>query len=119
MTRNFLILSLLAVLSSPSHAQTISKIGLRQSQPELMRNHLKLGGKNASGESVAFTNLYMEQNGHPVVPVRGEFHYVRTPEAEWDQSLKKIKAAGVNIVSTYVFWNVHEETEGKTARKHS
>ena len=78
-----------------------------------MRDHLRLGGKNASGESVSFNSLYMEENGHPVVPVMGEFHYVRTPEAEWDQSLKKIKAAGVNIVSTYVFWNVHEETEGK------
>ena len=81
-------------------------------QPELMRDHLSSAAKTR-GESIAFNNLYMEQNGHPVVPVMGEFHYVRTPEAEWDQSLKKIKAAGVNIVSTYVFWNVHEETEGK------
>jgi beta-galactosidase len=115
MTRISLILSLFAVLlfSRGSGAQTVSKIDIRQSQPEIMRDHLRLGGKNASGESLSFNSLYMEENGHPVVPVMGEFHYVRTPEAEWDQSLKKIKAAGVNIVSTYVFWNVHEETEGK------
>ncbi len=91
MTRFFLILSLLLVLLSPGSAQTVCKIDIRQAQPEVMRDHLRLGGKNGSGESVSFNSLYMEENGHPVVPVMGEFHYVRTPEAEWDQSLKKSK----------------------------
>src|SRR5262249_47172266 len=43
----------------------------------------------------------------------GEFHYVRYPREYWDESLKKMKAGGISIVATYVFWNVHEQTEGR------
>src|SRR5690606_25654903 len=31
----------------------------------------------------------------------------------WDESIKKMKAGGITIIPTYVFWNLHEEEEGK------
>ena len=102
-----------ALFAGIAAGQNVSRLDIRHDEPKLIRDQLQLGGKNPQGDSIAFNNLYMEQNGVPVVPLMGEFHYVRTPNAEWDQSLKKIKASGVGIVSTYVFWNVHEETEGK------
>lgn len=102
-----------ALVAGVATGQNVSRLDIRHDEPKLLRDQLQLGGKNPQGDSISFNNLYMEQNGIPVVPLMGEFHYVRTPRAEWDQSLKKIKASGVGIVSTYVFWNVHEETEGK------
>jgi beta-galactosidase GanA len=41
----------------------------------------------------------------------GEFHFARYPENEWREELLKMKAGGVDIVSTYVFWIHHEEIE--------
>lgn len=43
----------------------------------------------------------------------GEFHYTRYPRAYWEEELRKIKAAGVQILATYVFWNHHEERAGE------
>ena len=51
-------------------------------------------------------------NGQPWTPVMGEFHYARYPENEWRGELLKMKAGGIDIVATYVFWIHHEEIEG-------
>ena len=42
----------------------------------------------------------------------GEYHFSRYPAAFWDEELRKIRAGGVGIVATYVFWNHVEEDEG-------
>jgi hypothetical protein len=42
----------------------------------------------------------------------GEFHYARYPAAEWREELLKIRAGGVSVVATYVFWILHEESRG-------
>ena len=57
-------------------------------------------------------NVYMTRNEKPMLPVTGEFHFSRYPKAEWKQALLKMKAGGVKIVATYVFWIHHEEEEG-------
>jgi beta-galactosidase len=51
-------------------------------------------------------------DSRPWLPVMGEFHYSRCPEAEWREELLKMKAGGIDIVATYVFWIHHEEAEG-------
>jgi hypothetical protein len=56
---------------------------------------------------------YLVLDGKPWLPVMGELHYTRVPEADWEDEILKMKAGGVNIVSTYVFWIHHEEVEGK------
>ena len=43
----------------------------------------------------------------------GEIHYARVPQAEWREELLKMKAGGVNIIATYVFWIHHEEIQGQ------
>ena len=52
-------------------------------------------------------------DGQPWTPVMGEFHYARYPENEWREELLKMKAGGMDIVATYVFWIHHEEVEGQ------
>lgn len=50
--------------------------------------------------------------GKRVVPVMGEVHYSRIPEAEWADEIRKMKEGGVTIIATYVFWNHIEEEQG-------
>jgi beta-galactosidase len=38
----------------------------------------------------------------------GEIHHFRTQPEQWEDSLKKIKAANLNAISVYVPWNWHE-----------
>ena len=77
----------------------------------VMRGHLNLGGKSPSGERIDVTSLYFERGGKPWIGVMGEFHFSRCKNEHWYEELCKIKAGGVNIVSTYLFWNYHEEIE--------
>lgn len=42
----------------------------------------------------------------------GEMHYPRVPRAYWRDRFKKARAMGLNTITTYVFWNVHEPRPG-------
>lgn len=42
-----------------------------------------------------------------------ELHYPRIPRAYWEHRIKMCKALGMNTVCLYVFWNIHEQQEGK------
>lgn len=79
---------------------------------KIFGGHLKLGGSNPQGDTISFTNYYMKKNGEPMLPIMGEFHYSRYPCRYWEEAILKVKASGLDIVSTYVFWNIHQEEEG-------
>lgn len=65
------------------------------------------------GETLTVNSQYLLLNGKPWLPVMGEFHFSRYPEKEWEPEILKMKAAGVQIVATYIFWIHHEEVEGQ------
>jgi beta-galactosidase len=87
-------------------------LDLRQENLPIFSGHLKLGGASPQGESIAFTNYYMTWNNRPCIPIVGEFHFSRFPRQYWLQELQKMKAGGIQIVSTYLFWIYVEEEEG-------
>ena len=68
---------------------------------------------NPAGKSIVINSKSLIIDGKPVVPVMGEIHYARIPENEWKKELLKMKAGGINIIASYIFWIHHEETEGK------
>ena len=51
-------------------------------------------------------------DGKPFQIISGEMHYARVPRAYWRLRLKMAKAMGLNAITTYVFWNVHEQQPG-------
>lgn len=79
----------------------------------LLINHLNMGGKNPNGEEINVTSRYFTRNGKPWIGVMGEFHFSRYSRENWHRELAKMKAGGITIVSTYLFWIYHEEIEGK------
>lgn len=70
------------------------------------------GGENGL-ESYSVTNRYITRNGKPCFPIMGEFHYSRYPAQYWEESILKMKAGGINVLSSYVFWIHHEEERGE------
>ena len=66
-----------------------------------------------AGNRLSVNSYYLEKNGRPFFPVSGEFHYSRMEPGRWEDELIKIRMGGVNVVSTYIFWNHVEEKEGR------
>lgn len=93
-------------------AQQVYELDMPVKEKTIYSGHLKLGGSNPSGEHIEVNSYYMSIGGKPVIPVMGEFHYSRYPECQWEEEILKMKAGGVTVVPTYVFWSIHEEQEG-------
>ena len=72
----------------------------------------KFSGRSPDGREIGFTNYYMTLNGRPFFGVSGEMHFFRVSPDQWEDSIVKMRCGGINILSGYVCWNVHEEEEG-------
>ncbi|MGN1202255.1 MAG: beta-galactosidase, partial [Eubacterium sp.] len=56
---------------------------------------------------------YFTKDGKPYTVIAGELHFSRLPKERWRETLLKMRECGINTVSTYVFWNYHEEIKGQ------
>jgi len=52
-------------------------------------------------------------DGKKFVIISGEMHYPRVPRVYWRDRMRKMRAMGLNTLTTYVFWNAHEAARGK------
>ena len=52
-------------------------------------------------------------DGKPFVVKAAELHYTRIPQAYWEHRIEMCKALGMNTICIYIFWNIHEQEEGK------
>lgn len=75
--------------------------------------HLPYLGSNLKGDVFTANSQYLMKNGEPLLPLMGEFHFSRWAPEEWEEALLKMRAGGIQIVATYVFWIHHEEKEGE------
>ncbi len=60
----------------------------------------------------AVSNGQFQLDGHPYQILSGEMHYPRVPRAYWRDRFRKARAMGLNTITTYVFWNLHEPRPG-------
>ena len=67
---------------------------------------------NPKGETIEVDSRGLLRDGRHMIPVMGEIHYSRVAETEWRREIRKMKAGGVTVISTYIFWNHHEKEEG-------
>jgi beta-galactosidase len=68
--------------------------------------------RRPDGRELIVDGQSLRLDERPWLPVMGEFHYARYPADEWREELLKMKAGGVDVVASYVFWIHHEEIEG-------
>jgi beta-galactosidase len=96
-----------SLAAAESHAITIA-----EPKPPVTDGFKMGAARRPDGATLRLDGSSLLLNGKRWTPTMGEFHYARYPEKEWREELLKMKAGGVDIVSTYVFWIHHEETEG-------
>jgi len=89
------------------------KIDASHLHKDFKSGHLKMGNPGPVGKEILINNQYMTLGGKPIIPVLGEFHFSRYPKEQWKDVILKMKANGINIIATYVFWIHHEEIEGQ------
>ncbi|AYB29071.1 beta-galactosidase [Chryseolinea soli] len=107
-----IVLVALLFFAPSAKAQNVYSIELPSTSKKIVRGHLALGGVDPKGDSIAVNSDYIEVKGKPFVPIIGEFHYSRYPSEYWEESILKMKAGGINVIATYIFWNLHERKEG-------
>lgn len=99
----------LCILSAEAEPQSIAVAAPRPASS----TGFQLGqARRPDGTMLGVDSYSLRRNGRRWLPVMGEFHFSRYPENEWRGELLKMKAGGVEIVATYVFWIHHEEIEG-------
>lgn len=106
-----LIIASLCVCAVAS-AQTVYQLSEPMRPKEIVKGHLNMGGTSPDGGSIEVNSYFLSFDGKPEIPVTGEFHFSRYPCEQWEEEIIKIKAGGITVVPTYVFWSLHEEEEG-------
>lgn len=106
---------LLAVCALPGicPAQQTYSVDVSNTVSPVIVTPLQLGGSNPAGDRISVNNDYISINQQPFFPIMGEFHFSRYPHEYWEESILKMKAGGINVIATYVFWILHEPKEGK------
>ena len=109
------VMLLVNILSSCNRQEqsVIYKLDTGNIPVEILSGHLKMGGENPDGQEINTNSLYITIDDKPVLPVMAEIHFSRFPHEYWESEILKMKANGINIIATYVFWIHHEEIEGE------
>jgi hypothetical protein len=81
--------------------------------PEPIGEHLRMGEDPGLRDAIRVYSRHLSRAGRPWLPVSGEFHFSRYRAAHWREELLKMRAGGITVVSTYVFWIMHEERRGR------
>ncbi|KAA0714712.1 Beta-galactosidase-1-like protein 2 [Triplophysa tibetana] len=63
-------------------------------------------------EGLSADTTHFTLEGVPFRILGGSIHYFRVPRAHWRDRLLKLKACGLNTLTTYVPWNLHEPERG-------
>lgn len=105
-TLSFVLFTLMKCAFAQTYAVDISK-----TQSTIVSGHLKLGTNKNADHELSANSLYFIKDGEPWYPVMGEFHFSRYPRSKWEESILKMKAGGIDVIASYIFWIYHEEDE--------
>ncbi|ASO21682.1 Beta-galactosidase precursor [Actinoalloteichus hoggarensis] len=78
-----------------------------------LSGHLPMGTPDDAEHPISVDGRAIRRAGRPWIPVMGEFHFSRYPAEEWRTELGRMRAGGIDVVATYLFWNHHEPTRGE------
>ncbi|MBR6406262.1 MAG: beta-galactosidase [Lachnospiraceae bacterium] len=80
-------------------------------EAKTFRTDLPFYGEDLSGNQYTADGMSLLRNGRRFIPVMGEFHFSRFEPQFWREEILKMKAGGIDIVATYMFWIYHEEQQ--------
>ncbi|KAK6118449.1 hypothetical protein DH2020_047866 [Rehmannia glutinosa] len=62
--------------------------------------------------NVTYDRKALVINGQRRILISGSIHYPRSTPEMWEDLINKAKEGGLDVIETYVFWNVHEPSPG-------
>ncbi|KAJ4713749.1 Beta-galactosidase [Melia azedarach] len=65
------------------------------------------------GGEVTYDSRSLIIDGQRRILFSGSIHYPRSPPEMWPSLIKKAKEGGLDVIQTYVFWNLHEPQPGQ------
>ncbi|KAK4567110.1 hypothetical protein RGQ29_003091 [Quercus rubra] len=74
---------------------------------------IMLEGGHADGGEVTYDGRSLIINGQRQVLLSGSIHYPRSTPQMWPSLIAKAKEGGLDVIQTYVFWNLHEPNPGQ------
>ncbi|XP_042485473.1 beta-galactosidase 15-like [Macadamia integrifolia] len=63
---------------------------------------------HAAATQVTYDNGQLLINGQPRILFSGSIHYPRSTVEMWPDLIQKAKEGGIDVIETYIFWDVHE-----------
>jgi hypothetical protein len=103
----------LLTTAMPGPAQPVYYLDASQAMVRPDSGKFIMGNPGPVGKEIRVNSQYLTIGGRPVLPVMGEVHFSRIEREHWEDVVLKMKACGITIVATYLFWNQHEEIEGQ------
>lgn len=69
--------------------------------------------KHVSGANVTYDNRSLLIDGQRRVLISGSIHYPRSTPEMWPDIIQKAKDGGLDVIESYVFWNMHEPKQNE------
>lgn len=90
----------------------MAAVGCRQLLLPVLVVLLCLAGAS-SATNVTYDHRALVIDGVRRVLVSGSIHYPRSTPDMWPGLMQKAKDGGLDVVETYVFWDIHEPVQGQ------
>ncbi|KZV34569.1 Beta-galactosidase 8 isoform 1 [Dorcoceras hygrometricum] len=74
---------------------------------------LSLTARCCFGANVTYDHRAIVIDGQRKVFISGSIHYARSTPEMWPDLIQKSKDGGLDVIQTYIFWNLHEEVRGQ------
>ncbi|KAG5528973.1 hypothetical protein RHGRI_029586 [Rhododendron griersonianum] len=71
------------------------------------------GESSVGGENVTYDGRSLIIDGKRKLLFSGSIHYPRSTPEMWPSLIAKAKEGGLEVIQTYVFWNLHEPQPGQ------
>ncbi|GER34103.1 beta-galactosidase [Striga asiatica] len=79
----------------------------------LILHSLIVAGEFFKPFNVSYDGRAMIIDGERRILISGGIHYARATPEVWPDLISKSKEGGVDVIETYLFWNVHEPVRGQ------
>ncbi|XP_042374488.1 beta-galactosidase 6-like [Zingiber officinale] len=71
------------------------------------------GVELSAAANVTYDHRALVIDGRRRVLVSGSIHYPRSTPEMWPDLIEKSKSGGLDVIDTYVFWDIHEPVQGE------
>ncbi|KAJ6801516.1 beta-galactosidase 7-like [Iris pallida] len=79
----------------------------------LVSSGISLSSAGVEGREVTYDGRALIVNGTRRILFSGSIHYPRSTPEMWPSLITKAKKGGLDVIQTYVFWNLHEPVQGQ------